>query len=105
MERVDLAREFGKQPVRRWRNAPSGSSRCRFIAVGQLADGRWYAHHTGIATEAFVTDDEEQAQRLAEARLTDGQDWVSMPASLGPQGTPTDGGSWVRRGAEWFPAK
>lgn len=103
MERVNLTEEFGKRPARRWRCAPSQSWQCRFIAVGQLADGRWYAHHTALG-HAFVWADEASAHQAAQEWMADGRTWTPMPAALDSAGRPADGARWVKSGGEWLPA-
>jgi len=47
VERVDLVREFGKTQHQRWRDGWSDGPLVTYIAVGQLADGRWYAERYG----------------------------------------------------------
>ena len=73
------------------------------MALGRLADGRWYADLSRERGGAFVFDGEQGEQlahRLAEDWMA-GHDWIPMPPAFGPQGVPTVGGPWVRRGAEW----
>jgi hypothetical protein len=106
VERVDLDRQFGVVRLSRWRSHGSSSSRCRFVTVGRLADGRWFAHLSRERGGAFVFDaeqGEDLARRLA-ATGWPGTSGSRSPAAFGPDGLPADGGSWVRSGSEWFPA-
>jgi hypothetical protein len=106
VERVDLDRQFGVVRLSRWRSHGSSSSRCRFVTVGRLADGRWFAHQSRERGGAFVFDaeqGEDLARRLAADWMT-GHEWIPIPAVFGPDALPADGGAWVRRGADWFPA-
>jgi hypothetical protein len=106
VERVDLNREFGVVRLSRWRSDGSSSSRCRFVTVGHIEDGRWFAARSREPGGAFVFDaeqGEELARRLA-ADWMAGHEWLPTPASFGADGQPADGGTWVRSGSEWFPA-
>ena len=91
MDRVELAREFGKRPARTWRCAALPVLRCRFISVGQLADGRWYAHRTGLA-DAFVFHDEASAQRMTDLGEPTVKTRMPMQAVFDGDGNPVDGG-------------
>jgi hypothetical protein len=107
VERIDLDRQYGKKPVLRWRSHSSASSACRFVTLGRLGDGRWYAHATRDNGGAYVFDGaqgEQLARRLA-ADWMAGHDWIALPAAFGADAKPTDGGSWVKRGGEWLPAE
>lgn len=46
MERVDLAGER-KAERQRWRNGGEWDPAATFVAVGELADGRWYVRRYG----------------------------------------------------------
>jgi hypothetical protein len=106
VERINLDHQFGLERLSRWRSHGSSSSWCRFVTVGRLADGRWFAHLTRTPDGAFVFDGaqgEDLARRLA-ADWMAGHEWTPIPATFGADGQPADGGSWVRSGSEWFPA-
>jgi hypothetical protein len=106
VERVDLDRQFGVVRLSRWRSHGSSSSRCRFVTVGRLADGRWFAHLSRERGGAFVFD-AEQGEDLARRLAADwmaGHEWLPTPAAFGADGQPADGVAWVRSGSEWFAA-
>jgi hypothetical protein len=103
-ERVDLAREFGKDRQRRWRAGTLNGHDEVFVEVGQLADGRHYAHQTGKG-KAWVFHTEREACDLADRWLTDGRTWRPVPASFDADGRPADGGEWYALGQTWIAGK
>jgi hypothetical protein len=100
MDRVQLHLQHGVTRTAGWRCAPPESYRCRYIYVGYLADGRWFADHTGMRGGAYLCDDQAAAEALAGSWRVGG-DWWDTPAQYGADGKPTEPG-WVRRGGTWF---
>lgn len=47
MERVDLDHEYGKVRHQQWRSGWTDGPYATLVAVGQLADGRWFALRQG----------------------------------------------------------
>jgi hypothetical protein len=101
MERIQLEQQVGVDRVLAWQCAPPESSRCKTISIGALADGRWWAWHTGIPGGAFLAGDWGVADELAAGWREDGREWVLVPAVFGPDGLPVEAG-WVKRGGSWF---
>lgn len=100
MERIQLHLVHGTTRVRAWRSAPPQSWRCRFVTVGYLSDGAWFAEHTGLHGGAFLCADEAAADRLADGWRQLGE-WWETPAAFGPDAQPLEDG-WVQRGGSWF---
>lgn len=75
MDRVDLAREYGKTRHGRWHLDGVPYWQEAHVNLGQLADGRWYADHTGIPGGAYVGT-EVEARAVVDDWLTDGRPWV-----------------------------
>jgi hypothetical protein len=101
-ERVLLHLEVGVRRVRRWRSAGSSSSRCRFVTIGQLAGGRWFADHTG-EDGAVLCRDQVHAEQMAAAWTVDGW-WLETPAVFDAQSRPVPPERWRKAGGEWLPA-
>lgn len=97
--RVDLAHEFGKARLRRWRTGILNHHTERHIEFGQLADDRgWYARHSGEGA-AYVHDSERDARAQVDGWLSAGE-WVEVPAQFGPDGRPVEDG-WEPHGQTW----
>jgi hypothetical protein len=47
VERVDLVHEHGKAVHQRWHHGWELGWNATYVAVGQLADGRWFADRVG----------------------------------------------------------
>lgn len=89
MERVDLGRELHAERER-WRNGGEWDERATKIAVGQLADGRWYVRIYGggiAASDERIgrayggPHGEHYARGTARRwRRTIGGDWLNLPS-------------------------
>ena len=101
--RIPLHLEQNKQPLRRWRAGALNRHTEMTVAVGRLADQRFYAWHSRMG-DAWVAATEADAQKIADDWLTDGQQWHPIPAVFDAHGQPADGGSWVGHGQTWLPA-
>jgi hypothetical protein len=75
MDRVDLAREYGRTRRGRWHLDGVPYWQEAHVYLGQLADGRWYADHTAIPGGAYVGS-EDEARAVVDDWLTDGRTWV-----------------------------
>lgn len=81
MERVDLAHERHAER-QRWRNGPEWDGRSMKVAVGELADGRWYVRcYGGVYREQARAWSGPHAEHYARGtarrwRRTFGGEWV-----------------------------
>lgn len=101
-ERLDLNYVFNKTPLRRWRAGILNGHTERFVTLGRLDDGRFYANHSRKPGGAFVFTDERGACELADKWLGVGE-WKPVPACYDARGMPADNGDWWLRGQEWLP--
>lgn len=101
MDRVELHREVGNEPLRAWRidGVPYWAEAT--VSIGRLADGRWYGSHTGLPHSYAGTEGEVRA--MVDDWLTDGEVWVPAPARYDADAKPADGLSWRKVGATWIP--
>lgn len=97
-ERLQLHLQHGVRRLASWRSDHPAASSCRYVTVGQLADGRWFAELTG-ERGAVVCADEEQARTLAAGWLATG-DWWETPAEYDARHEPTEPG-WRKTGQLW----
>ncbi len=102
-ERLELHTVFGKVGLRRWRSGTLNGHDEQTISVGRLEDGRHWAWHSGIHGGAFVYPSEREADVLAAGWRSDGRAWHPIPASFGPDGQPSDNGTWIPHGQTWLP--
>jgi hypothetical protein len=104
MDRVDLAWQFHKVRMQAWRLDKVPYWQEARIALGRLADGRWYADHTRVPGGAYVSEDEQEVRAVLDDWLTDGGRWVPTPAAFDPNGSgqPADGRRWRASGATWL---
>lgn len=86
----------GVRRVRRWRSGHSADSACRYVTVGSLPDGRWFAERTQLGARAYRT--EAEARMVAGNLMGDRDDWQEVPAEMGPNGP---GEGWRRQGGSW----
>jgi hypothetical protein len=79
MERIDLA-QLDHEVHQRWTTGEPGHWRYAVTAVGQLADGRWFATKSGWRWDgAYAAADERQACEAAERWMARrGGDWIRL---------------------------
>lgn len=99
--RVELHLVHGKEPLRRWRTGILNGWNERYVTLGRLEDGRWYANHSGKGP-AFVFADERAACSLIDRWLARGE-WKPVPACYDARGLPADGSEWHLSGGQWLP--
>lgn len=98
-KRVWLHQQIGHRRIRRWVYGHPASSRCAYVTVGTLSDGRHFADHSR-QQGAIVCADEAEARRLA-AEWTSGDGWTETPANLDAREQPLDAHRWRRVGGTW----
>jgi hypothetical protein len=81
VERVDLAAERHAER-QRWRNGGEWDASAAFVAVGELADGRWYARRYGRCVIRACSYSGTKAEHYARATArrwmrTIGGEWVA----------------------------
>ena len=99
MERVQLHLENGVRRVLRWRSAGSASTRCRFVTIGQMADGRWFADHSR-EPDSLVCRDQAHAEHVTAEWMAAGR-WWRTPAEFDAAAQPI-GDGWRLVGSEWI---
>ncbi len=107
LERIDLAREFGKQRRTAFATGNMASSRYCKVTTGVLADGRFFAERVGRTaagregSAAYVFYSEEQAVACANRWIMDGRRWEQVPAQWDARGLPCDQWTWHQVGVRW----
>jgi hypothetical protein len=96
-EPVDLAQEYGKRRVGRWRSGWEQGWDSRTVELGQLADKRWYVDVSRSGTQVYG---DENTARTVLARVLAGGEWREEPAEWTNRGVPADP-SWSKVGGRW----
>lgn len=104
-EPVQLWEHHDVVRVQRWHHNPGDPHQQRWVAVGRLADGRWYADRYGDGPAqglAFGGDRSEvRARETAEAWMAEVGPWVEVPAAYDSAGRPATPGPWAKVAGGW----